>query len=165
MATFKEFHNILLGHQITVCTNHKNLTYKIINRERVIRWRLIVEEFGPELKYIKGENNVVDDTFSCLEMSDSQEILNISELYGYDDKDLPDITYPIRYHDFAKAQETDAKLQQKLVSHKDYTIDTFLGGDKDHRLICRNNKICLPVSLQKKTVDWYHEMLCRPRET
>ena len=75
-------------------------------------------------------------------MSDNQEILNISELYGYDDKYLTDSAYPIRYHDIAKAQKTDAKLKQKLVSHKYYTLDTFRGGDKDHHLICRNNKIC-----------------------
>ena len=82
-----------------------------------------------------------------------------------DDEDLPDSAYPIRYHDIAKAQKTDAKLQQKLVSHKDYTLDTFRGGDKNHRLIFRNNKICLPSALQKKTVDWYHEILCHTRET
>ena len=118
-----------------------------------MRWCLILEEFGPELKYIKGENNVVSDTLSCLEKSDNQEILNISELFGYDDEDLPDSAYPIRYHDISKAQETDAKLQKKLVSHRDYTLNTFRGGDKDHRLIFRNNKICLPMALQKKTVD------------
>ena len=130
-----------------------------------MRWRLILKEFGPELKYIKGENNVIAGALSRLEISDNQEILNISEIYGYDDKDLPDSAYPICYHDISKAQETDAKLQQKLVSHKDYTLNTFRGDDKDHRLICRNNKICLPVALQKKTVDWYHEMICHPGET
>ena len=66
MATLKEFHNILLGHQITVYTGHKNLTYKNVNTERVMRWRLILEEFSPELKYIKGENNVVSDALSRL---------------------------------------------------------------------------------------------------
>ena len=103
-------------------------------------WRIILEEFGPELKYIKDENNVVDNDLSCLEMSDNQEILNIFELYGYNDEGLPDITYPIRYHDIAKAQKTDTKLQQKLVSHKDYTLNTFLGGDQNRCLIFRNNK-------------------------
>ena len=130
-----------------------------------MRWRLILKEFGPELKYIKGEINVVADALSRLEMSDNQEILNISELYGCDDADLPDSAYPIRYRDIYEAQKTDAKLQQKLVLHKDYTLDTFLGGDKNHRLICRNNKICLPAALQNKTVDWYHEMLYHPGET
>ena len=76
-------------------------------------WHLILEEFGPELKYIKGENNVVAKALSRLENSPNQEILNISELYGYNEEDLPDSAYPIRYHDIAKAQETDAKLQQK----------------------------------------------------
>ena len=165
VETLREFRNILLGHQITVYTDHRNLTYKFFNTERVMRWRLILEELGLELIYIKGENNVVADALSRLEKSPNQEILNISELYGYDDEDLPNSAYPIRYHEISKAQENDAKLQQKLVSHKDYTLDTFCGGDKDHRLICRNNKICLPKALQKKTVDWYHEMLCHPGET
>ena len=88
MAILKEFRNILLGRQITVYTDQKNLTYKMFNTERVMRWRLILEEFGPELKYIKVENNVVFDALYRLEMSDNQEILNISELYGYGDKDM-----------------------------------------------------------------------------
>ena len=110
MAALKDFRNILLGHQITVYTDHKNLTYNVFDTERVMRWRLILEEFGPELRYIKGENNVVADALSRLEKSPNQEILNISELYGYDDEDMPNRAYPIRYHDIAKAQETDAKL-------------------------------------------------------
>ena len=68
-----------------------------------MRWRLIIEDFGPELKYIKGENNVVADAPSRLKMSDNQEIINISELYGYDDEDLHDSAYPIHYHNIAKA--------------------------------------------------------------
>ena len=55
VETLKEFRNILLGHQITVYTDHKNLTHKMFNTERVMSWCLIIEEFGPELKYIKGE--------------------------------------------------------------------------------------------------------------
>ena len=90
-------------------------------------WCLILEEFGPELKYIKGENNVVTDALSILDISDNKDILNISELYGYDDDDLPDSAYPICYHDIAKAQKTDAKLKQKLVSHKDYTHERCRG--------------------------------------
>ena len=55
VETLKEFRNILLGHQITVYTDHKNLTYKVFNTERVMRLRLILKDFSPELKYIKGE--------------------------------------------------------------------------------------------------------------
>ena len=42
VATLKEFRNTLLGHQITVYTDHKNLTYKYFNIERLMRWRLIL---------------------------------------------------------------------------------------------------------------------------
>ena len=101
-----------------VYTDHKNLTYKCFITERIIHWRIILEEFGPELKYIKGENNAVADALFRLEKSPNQEIFNISELYGYDDEDMPDSAYPICYHDIARAQETDAKLKQKLVSHR-----------------------------------------------
>ena len=66
VATLKEFRNILLGHQILVYTDNNNITYKHFNTERVMRWRLILEEFGPELKYIKDENNVVADALSRL---------------------------------------------------------------------------------------------------
>ena len=118
VETLKEFRNILLVHHITVYNNHKNQTYKIFKTECVMRWRLILGEFGPELKYIKGGNYVVANALSRLEKSPNQEILNISELYGYDDGDLPDSAYPIRYHHISKAQEIDAKLQQKLVSHR-----------------------------------------------
>ena len=130
-----------------------------------MRWSLILEDFGPELKYIKVENSVLANAISCLDMSDNQEILNISELYGYNDDDLPDNDYPILYRDIAKAQKIDAKLKQKIVSHKDYTLENFYGGDQNHRLIFRNSNIYLPTALQKKTVDLYHEMLYNLGET
>ena len=105
-------------------------------------WLLILEEFGPELKYIKGENNAVSDALSRLDMSDNQDILNIFELYGYYDYDVPDSSYPIRYHDISKAQKSNAKLEQNIVSHKYYTLNTFRGGDQNHHLICQNSMIC-----------------------
>ena len=37
VENLKEFRNILLGHQITVYTDHKNLTYKFFNTERITR--------------------------------------------------------------------------------------------------------------------------------
>ena len=73
-------------------------------------------------------------------MLDNQDILNIYELYGCDYKDLPDNAYRICYHNIAKAQKNDAKLKQQLVSNKDYTLNTFTGGDQNHCFICRNRK-------------------------
>ena len=52
VETLKEFHNILLGYPIVVYTDHKNLTCANFNTERVMRWRLILEEYGPELRRV-----------------------------------------------------------------------------------------------------------------
>jgi hypothetical protein len=49
----REFRNILLGYKIIVHTDHKELTYAKSTSDRVMRWRLLIEEFGPELKYIQ----------------------------------------------------------------------------------------------------------------
>ena len=68
LETLKEFRNILLGQQIRVYTDHKNLTYKQFNTDRVMRWRLIIEEFSPELAYVQGESNIVADALSRLEI-------------------------------------------------------------------------------------------------
>jgi hypothetical protein len=43
-----------------------------------MRWGLFIEEYSPDLQYIKGENNVVADALSCLPQTsasyeDSQE--------------------------------------------------------------------------------------------
>jgi len=38
VKTLKEYRNTLLGQQIEVFTDHKNLVYKHFNAERVMRW-------------------------------------------------------------------------------------------------------------------------------
>jgi hypothetical protein len=40
-----------------------------------MRWRLVLEEYGPELEYIEGERNVVADTLSRLDIEDDRETL------------------------------------------------------------------------------------------
>ena len=45
VKTLKEFKNILLGQQIVVYTDHKNLTYKNFNTEHIMRWRLLIDKF------------------------------------------------------------------------------------------------------------------------
>jgi RNase H-like domain found in reverse transcriptase len=54
VETLKEYRNILLGHEIEVFTDHQNLVYRHFNTDRVMRWRLLIEEFGPKVTYIKG---------------------------------------------------------------------------------------------------------------
>ena len=73
VESLKEFRNILLGQQIKVYTDHKSLTYKTFNTERIIRWRLILEEYNPELIYIQGSKNIVADALSRLDIVDTNK--------------------------------------------------------------------------------------------
>jgi len=78
-----------LGQHIMTC--HKNLVHKHFNTERVVRWRLLVEEFGPQLTHIKGANDIAADALSRLDITEedfSQDAFN-GELAAGDDK-FPD---------------------------------------------------------------------------
>ena len=62
---------MLLGQQIKVYTDHKNLTYKTFNTEQVMQWRLILEEYSPKLIYIQGSKNITSDALSRLGIVDT----------------------------------------------------------------------------------------------
>ncbi len=66
VETLKEFKGMLWGQRIIVYTDHKNLVYEASGStsDRVYRWRLLLEEYGPEIIYIKGEENTVADAIS-----------------------------------------------------------------------------------------------------
>jgi hypothetical protein len=65
IETLKEFQNILLGQKLIVHTDHKNLlVYQKMSTNQLIRWRLLIEEFGPTFMHITGEKNVIADALS-----------------------------------------------------------------------------------------------------
>jgi hypothetical protein len=70
VETLKEFRNILLGQKIKVHTDHENQTCKNFNSDRLLRLRLYIEEYSPDLQYIKGTHNVVADALSRLEIKE-----------------------------------------------------------------------------------------------
>ena len=164
VETLKAYRNILLGQRLVVHTDHKNLVYKTFNTERVMRWRLILEEFGPELNYIKGENNIVADVLSRYQLKETEFSLDAFAL-GDDEEDYE--VYPLSFKQIAEEQAKDPNLQAKLteegtryrterIKHSSFNYDIIVNGE---------GKIVLPPALRRPATEWYHQFLCHPGET
>ena len=65
----KEFKGMLLGQKNEVYTDHINLTRDALGMtsDQAYRWRLIIEEYSPDIIYIKGINNTVADAIIRLD--------------------------------------------------------------------------------------------------
>ena len=59
----KTYQNILLGGEVIICTDQKNLSLKIFSLDQVKRSCLLFKEYALEIHYIKGQENVVADFY------------------------------------------------------------------------------------------------------
>ena len=78
VETLKEFKGMLWGQKIKVYTDHMNLIRDALGTasDRVYRWRLLLEEFAPEIVYIKGITNTVADAISRLDYTPPSTLEN-----------------------------------------------------------------------------------------
>ena len=75
MECLNKFLGILFGYEINVLSYHKNLVYAatLSESQRVMRWRIILEEFGPNIQHIAGVDNIVSDTLSIFPSTPSDK--------------------------------------------------------------------------------------------
>ena len=101
-----------------------------------MRWRMIAEQFGIELKYIQGKKNIVADTLSRLdfdlslksewnlELSDKPQTRKLAEAFASEqnlsreDRNLPPNAFPISFKLIAKEEQKDSYLKKKAQKHK-----------------------------------------------
>ncbi len=172
VETLKEYKNILLGQKIKIYTDHMNLTYKKYTSDRVMRWRLIIEEFGPELIYVQGQKNIIADSLSRLAIAESatqeityeQLLMQNAETFAQEKESLPRNIYPLNFKLIAQEQSLDEELLAAAERNVtgNYQLKDFRGGGKTIQMLCYLDKIVIPKSLQLRTVEWYHTSLCHP---
>ena len=163
VETLKEFRPILLGQRLTVYTDHHNLIYHAPSSDRVLRWRLLIEEFGATIKYIKGASNIIADTLSRYPRTPTPTTLSSTDEMLLELSTSPSNTmFPVNLRVLERAQFTDKHLQQQTESNPLLTRITFRGGAQ---LICFKDRIYVPQALQKHVVQWYHTYLCHPGES
>ena len=138
VMTLKEFRSMLLGAEIVIHTDHKNLTFDNLMTQRVLRWRCYVEEYSPTIKYIKGPLNVIADTFSRMGIKEDPNINTVGKSTNNGDAkstikyenfhsflDDPDIaecfmTLPIEecYLNLPNVSAVDSPLDMETISEK-----------------------------------------------
>jgi hypothetical protein len=69
--------------------------------QRVMRWRLILEEFGPNIQHIPGIDNIVADTLSRFPSANyerhdtsTDSLVRANEFFAFNDIDIDD-GYPL----------------------------------------------------------------------
>jgi len=130
-----------------------------------MRWRLLLEEFGPKLMHVKGANNIVADALSGLETAEEELSAEAftNELANEED-DFP-TGCPLSYKEIAFRQKKDRALQNKFRTQPEpCTKKPHAFSDSMHQLITKNDKIHIPESLQHKCAEWCHLTLMHPGE-
>jgi transposase InsO family protein len=184
VETLKEYRTMLYGsQQIHIYTDHRNNTFSTMSNQRVMRWRMFLEDYNPTFHYVKGEENALADALSRLtidtletssydieQVIDQTDPLNAFYSMAIDDNDLfdcfvhlPDaegVPFQMDYQTIANAQAGDALLQQRLQEQPQrYARQMLAPGTEVVCYMPEGNvpwKICLPDAILDNAVRWYH---------
>jgi hypothetical protein len=156
---FEEYRTILYGADIVVRTDHKNLTQRDLKSQRLLHWRLLLEEFNPTFEYLPGHRNTVADALSRLPMQPIAEEeagtqLTESLLYYPTNVDQ----FPLDFANIAQEQQNDAELLP-LADQDEFDLHEFNGTELICKQVQAQWKIVLPESLIEPTIAWYHIIL------
>ena len=110
-----------------------------------MRWRLLIEEFSPDLVYLQGEKNIVADALSRLDIDpddspDKPNDLYLAENFAVDDDDdEPPTSLPFTYKSIMREQIKDSKLKKLIKSYPNrFKLKKFHGGDTVRNIVTVN---------------------------
>ena len=127
------------------------------NTDIVLWWRLILEEYGPDIKYILGEKNVSAYVPSQLTNNGNQKNTHKSKyltetmLELYNTKEPPEGMFPLSFKIIDRYQQEDPVLTEKLTCIE-YKKGSFRGGRNTIKLVTIKDIIVIPQILQKYDV-------------
>ena len=163
VMTLKEFRSILLGQEIVIYTDHKNLESDLahLTSQMGLRWRLLIEEFGITIKYIKGEKNTVADALSRLDFTPTKSDITATTEYIFSMLDDDMELFPLCMRQIAIEHSDDTELRTRMSRKKNkrkYTKQAI----NDHDVILENGKVFVPKSMRQRMITWYHHWLIHP---
>jgi len=119
-----------------------------------MRWRLLLEEFGPKLTHVKDANNTVADALSRLETAEEELSAEaFANELANEEEDFPK-GCPLSCEEMAFHQKKDRALQNKFTTQPELCVKKPCAfSDGTCELVAKNDKICVPKSLQHKCAD------------
>ena len=132
-----------------------------------MRWRLYLEEYSPDIKWLKGTSNIVADALSRLDFTDMKPTTAIptqeshAQHFCYTQAEQALLSFPIGFGILHRHQRADKQLLKDLLADK-YHLQSFRRGAEAIELVCHRGKIVVPAKLQKRVVEWYHQVLLHP---
>ena len=186
----KELKNILLGQDLAVHTDHKNILYGNLSNDRIAHWRLLIEEFSPRIEHIAGKDNIVADALSRMEANFKSEFsdtelgqvcahaMSHSEQdYSYAvpkakrknlakilhrEHNMAEMDFPLSPETIRAEQQKDKKLLEAFKEKKEHFSTEIVESSE---LILFKEKIYVPSTLTERVLAWYHEYLVHPGTT
>ena len=177
-----------MGTVITVYTDHKDLIQEALGltSNRVYQWRLLLEEYGPNIVHIKGIHNTVTNAISQLDYGPvsndkdnqmtftkcwchytvhSTEAHNNSNIQTsmnlvFANSNEEEVIYPLTVKEIAQAQQDNPNLQALAAKDK-YTMKLV----ENTKVLCKDDKLVIPAALHHRAVSWYHHYLQHPGST
>lgn len=167
LETLEEFRQMIWGTKILIRTDHQNLAHANIRSQRVLNWRLLVEDFKPEVVYYPGELNVEADTLSRYPRAEraAKESKELDLAFNEAMVNVPmDLPFPLAFPDLRIEQEHDDAVMNLLLE-PGHELQDFHGT----MLVCKqaaNNefRIVLPQAIVDNVVRWYHLSLMHSGE-
>ena len=172
VEALKQFRTMIYGYPIDVYTDHLNWTHdKTIRNARVMRWRLLIQEYAPTLHYVKGEKNVVADALSRLNIDHSEDQFALVEEI-FDLHSWRKFQQHVTIRAIGEAQKKDRYVQRLKRQAPDRLGELFEDIGKksgpDKVVTERDPKdptvsrIIVPQTLTKRLLEWYHTNLVHP---
>jgi RNase H-like domain found in reverse transcriptase/Integrase zinc binding domain len=175
VESLKEFRTMIYGYPIDVYSDHLNWTHdkSVLKNARVMKWRLLIQEFAPTLHYIKGEKNIVADALSRLDFEESEDVDDgfamVAEIF--DATPWRTFFQPLTISEIGKAQKTD-KYVKTLQDQAPDKLGEFFedigkksGPDAvvtEIDAVDQQQRIIVPQSLTGRLMKWYHTTLVHP---
>eukprot|EP00977_Amphora_coffeiformis_P021539 scaffold9447_cov94-Amphora_coffeaeformis.AAC.1 len=171
VETLREFKSFLFGAQLTVHTDHINLTTAVEHTNaRVLRWRMFLEDFHPRFVHISGVNNVIADGLSRTPLEGQKASVSnntaLESLIFLPAFDINNPQYPLDFELIAEQQPQDHRLtvlQQQ--NPQQFTTLEYPTANGSQELVCFRStpnadwRVYLPNSLVPSVTEWYHHML------